>query len=600
MSENNQIESKMNFQDEIKNQIENMTNNYNYNFDLNFPLHLDTNKIKDINNKCAELISEERPEESLKIYKKIEIFLESNILDRKLNIDKKLLVIILHNIACCHQKLKDYNDCISYLESVIYHYDLSLEKKHNIKINENYLIQHIKENKENYPLLGDLILELRYSAKFHLQMSALLSEANQHVEALKQAKLASIICEDNLIKTNYLYHQIRENLIKKGIISNNNNNNNINYLINNMNNTNINKEDNILLNDKIKMNYKIINELYNIVLNSRNYDNLKIKNNSFSNKNLALKNEFLKENNNINNKNSYNSYLNYRISEINKYNNKNSLINKIRYIFGGPIKPEDWIQLLNIDNILYLYPLNCDDLDLDSDSRFELLKDTILEKIVMLTVSYYCISKEMKFLSLDKNNKRTNGEYYLYKAIDLSSLFFPASCPIVKYYISNYYKNYGQNMEVIPEGKIFDIKVNLIRNELEQSKETLSFVKLNKITYLNKFLNNNNNNYINNSLNNSVFKNVNLNNIIIPRLNFNSNINSDVNDINNNINHNINKNDIKNIIDISNTNLNNSQNKLNNNNYTNTNKLINFTDSNTINNLNSKNRRNNNNNEKNI
>ena len=54
MSENNQIESKMNFQDEIKNQIEYMTNNYNYNFDLNFPLHLDTNKIKDINNKCAE------------------------------------------------------------------------------------------------------------------------------------------------------------------------------------------------------------------------------------------------------------------------------------------------------------------------------------------------------------------------------------------------------------------------------------------------------------------------------------------------------------------------------------------------------------------
>ena len=523
MSENLPIESNMNLHDEIQNQIERITNNnnYSYNFDLNYPLKLDTTKIKDLNNKCAELISEEKPQESLKIFKKIEIFLETNILDAKLNIDKKLLVIILHNIACCHQKLKDYDNCISYLESVVYHYDLSLEKKHNIKINENYLIQHIKENKENYPLLGDLILELRYSAKFHLQMSALLSQANKHIEALKQARLASIICEDNLIKTNYLYHQIRENLLKKGNLSNNNNDLTNNMNINNSN-TNINKEDNILLNDKIKMNYKIINELYNIVLNSRNYDNLKIKNNSFSNKNLALKNECIKDNNNINNinnKNSYNSYLNYRIFEINKFNNKNSLINKIRYIFGGTIKQEDWIQLLNIDNILYLYPLNCDDLDLDSDSRFELLKDTILEKIVMLTVSYYCISKEIKFISSDKNNKRTNGEYYLYKAVELSSLFFPASCPIVKYYISNYYKNYGQNMEIIPEGKIIDIKVNLIRNELEQNKETLSFIKLNKINYLNKALNNNNN-YINNSLNNSVFKNINLNNnIIIPRLN---------------------------------------------------------------------------------
>ena len=592
MSENMQIESRMNFQDEIKNQIERISNNYNYNFDLNHPLKLDINKIKDLNNKCAELISEEKHEESLKIYKKIEIFLETNILDKKLNLDKKLLVIILHNIACCHQKLKDYDNCISYLDSVIYHYDLSLERKHNININENYLIQHIKENKENYSLLGDLILELRYSAKFHLQMSALLSEASQHIEALKQARLASIICEDNLIKTYYLYHQIRENLIKKDILSNNNknsnNNNNINNLINNMNNINMNKEDNILLNDKIKMNYKIINELYNIVLNSRNYDNLKNKNTSFSNKNLALKNEFLKENNNnINNKNSFNSYLNYRISEINKFNNKNSLINKVRYIFGGEIKQEDWIQLLNIENILYLYPLNCDDLDLDSDSRFELLKDTILEKIVMLTVSYYCISKEMKFLFTDKNNKRINGEYYLNKAVELSSLFFPSSCPIVKYYINNYYKNYGQNMEIIPEGKIIDVKVNLIRNELEQSKETLSFIKLNKINYCNKIINNNNNNYINNSLNNSVFKNVNLNNIIIPRLNFNNNINNDI-DLNNNINSN--SSEIKNNID-KNNNLNNSQNIINNN----SNKLIIFTDANTNNNTNEKSKRNYNN-----
>ena len=133
MSENLPIDSKMNLYDEIKNQIEKITNNYNYNFDLNYPLKLDTTRIKDLNNKCAELISEEKPEESLKIFKKIEIFLETNILDVKLNIDKKLLVIILHNIACCHQKLKDYDNCISYLESVVYHYDLSLERKHNIK-----------------------------------------------------------------------------------------------------------------------------------------------------------------------------------------------------------------------------------------------------------------------------------------------------------------------------------------------------------------------------------------------------------------------------------------------------------------------------------
>ena len=113
-------------------------------------------------------------------------------------------------------------------------------------------------------------------------MSAIFSEANLHIEALKQAKLASIICEDNLVKTNYLYYQIRDNHNKTGIFFNNNNNH-INNLINNINNINMNEEENILLNDKIKLNYKIIKELYNIVLNSRNYnnDNIKIKNYKF-------------------------------------------------------------------------------------------------------------------------------------------------------------------------------------------------------------------------------------------------------------------------------------------------------------------------------
>ena len=144
MSENFLIGENINVSDsEIKNQIENISDNTM----LDFPQNLDLKKIKDLNNKCSELIIEEKVEDGLKILKKIELFLESNIMDKKLNFEKKLLVIILHNISCCHQKLKDIDNCISYLESVIYHYDFSLENRHNIKINEEYLIQHINKVK---------------------------------------------------------------------------------------------------------------------------------------------------------------------------------------------------------------------------------------------------------------------------------------------------------------------------------------------------------------------------------------------------------------------------------------------------------------------
>lgn len=50
------------------------------------------------------------------------------------NFDKKVIIIILHNLACCYQKMKDFESCISYLEAVLYHFDGKLESKYNIKI----------------------------------------------------------------------------------------------------------------------------------------------------------------------------------------------------------------------------------------------------------------------------------------------------------------------------------------------------------------------------------------------------------------------------------------------------------------------------------
>ena len=495
------------------------------NSEIKIPLNLDLNNLKILNNKSAELIFEGKIDEGLKILKRLEYFLESNIFDPKKNFEKKVLIIILHNISCCCQKLKDLDNCICYLESVIFHYDLAVEKKHNIKISEIFLIQHLKENKDNCWLLGDLILEMRFSAKFHLQISSVLSQANRHVDALNHAKLASIICEDNLIKTYYLSQKINTN----NISSNNND------------------EDSILFNEKIKLNSKIIYELYTIIINLEKYKNI-TKTEQFINKATDNKNEYFKENN-INN---FNSYLDYRLSEIKNFNSKNSLINRTRNILCGTIEEDDWIKLLNIENILFLAPLNYEDLDLDSDPRYELLRDTILEKIVMLTVSYFCIAREMKFLSNDKNNRRTNGELYLSKAIELSSMFLPVSCPIIKNYITSYYKNYGQNMDIIPEGKIFDMKVILLKNEIEQNKDILSFVKLKKINYLNKVQDNNNLNE--NSNNNQTNKNINLNSISIPRLYINSNINSLINTMN-----------------ISENKINNLTNKVFNNSSTNTN-----------------------------
>ena len=447
-------------------------NNFeNENNNIDISSNLDFNKIKDYNNKSVDYIFDEKIDIALEILKKIEVFLETNAIESKLNLDEKIIIIILHNLACCYQKLKDFENCISYLEAVIYHFDSSLEPKHHIKINEDYFLKSRNEDQSNYSLLGDFILELRFSAKFHLQMCAVLSQANKHIEALKHAKLAALMCEDNLIKTHYLYNQMKENNFK---------------------NNRINKVDDEYpaFTEKIKQSLKIILELFNRVINLRNISN-----------SSNLTNKTPEINNLPNSTNNFSSYLNYTNFEINKYLSNNSLTNNIRHIFGNIIQKDDWIQLLNIGNIMYLSPLNYDDLELDSDPKYELLRDAILEKVVMLTVAYFCIATELRFLSPDKGNNKLNGEFYHYKAVEFASLFLPVSCPIVKHYIVSYYKHYGNDMEIIPEGKIIEMKIDMIRSEIEQDKDTLTFVKTKKINYINKvIINENHNNNINNKI----------------------------------------------------------------------------------------------------
>jgi hypothetical protein len=77
-------------------------------------------------------------------------------------------------------------------------------------------------------------------------MCAVLSQANKHNEALKHAKLAALMCEDNLVKTNFLYNQM------KNKINDNNNNEDLNGFA-----------------EKIKQSYKIISVLYKRVIDLR-------------------------------------------------------------------------------------------------------------------------------------------------------------------------------------------------------------------------------------------------------------------------------------------------------------------------------------------
>jgi len=54
---------------------------------------------------------------------------------------------------------------------------------------------------------------------------------------------------------------------------------------------------------------------------------------------------------------------------------------------------------LNIGNVMHLLPMSLEELNLHIDNSHELSRDAMLEKIILLSVSYFCVGTELRFLS---------------------------------------------------------------------------------------------------------------------------------------------------------------------------------------------------------
>jgi len=108
-----------------------------------------------------------------------------------------------------------------------------------------------------------------------------------------------------------------------------------------------------------------------------------------------------------------------------------------------------------------------------SETSHELCKDAMLEKIVLISVGYFCIATEMRFLkqrgsSQQSGISKKDSEMYHAKALHISSVFLPKDCPLVQHISQSYNKNYLKD-----KPKEFDLDnfLNELGVKLDESED---------------------------------------------------------------------------------------------------------------------------------
>jgi hypothetical protein len=109
---------------------------------------------------------------------------------------------------------------------------------------------------------------------------------------------------------------------------------------------------------------------------------------------------------------------------------------------------------LNITNIMKLKRLDFRDVYSIRSSDLTITRENLIERIMILITSYFCMGTELRFLkqkNLDGFEDTMDSEYWHGKALEISVKFLPGDCPLVRHIVASYKKNCSPSNEQIPE-----------------------------------------------------------------------------------------------------------------------------------------------------
>lgn len=118
----------------------------------------------------------------------------------------------------------------------------------------------------------------------------------------------------------------------------------------------------------------------------------------------------------------------------------------------GFLNQNEWVHALNIGNIMQLQPVSLKvDMLTQARNECELTREAFLEKISLLSVAYFCVSTEMRFIlqsreqylsSPVKRQRELESEYWHAKSVEVACSFLPSECPLLNHILLSYQKHH--------------------------------------------------------------------------------------------------------------------------------------------------------------
>jgi len=122
----------------------------------------------------------------------------------------------------------------------------------------------------------------------------------------------------------------------------------------------------------------------------------------------------------------------------------------------GFLNQSQSIEDLNIGEVMQIAPVTLQNFMSLPRDEGHLLRDSILHKICLLIVSYFCIATEMRFQCMLKEIDQglmTESEFWHAKALEIAGTFLPSDCPLLNHILLSYQKHHAPSSQVIQEDK---------------------------------------------------------------------------------------------------------------------------------------------------